>query len=220
MERLLLGRIHAEPARPTVRRQHHLVGHPTPDEAQTPLPLTQPTGPRTHITLHPAVTQHMPMATRHRVPILEADLGHYNRLRPAPYSTSPQRAAVEPSSPAYTSMPPRHAARARPLHRGPAKDHGLLELATVMARHGWTATPPKPGWSTSPTAPATPERTGRAQTAPPSHAQTAPPSHVSRSGRARRDMSPRRPFRDTWRQRMPGSADLVRPAPRSGGQGS
>ena len=73
IERLLLDRIHAEPARPTVRRQHHLVGHPTPDEAQTPLTLVQPTGPRAHIALHPAVAQRMPMTTWHRVAILEAD---------------------------------------------------------------------------------------------------------------------------------------------------
>ncbi len=87
IERLLLDRIHAETARPTVRRQRHLVGHPTPDEAQTPLTLVQPTGPRAHIALHPAVVQRMPMTTRHRVAILEADPGHHNRLRPALYST-------------------------------------------------------------------------------------------------------------------------------------
>src|SRR6187200_638155 len=66
VERLLLDRIYAETARPTVRRQHHLVGDPTTDEAQTPLALTQPTRPRADIALHPAVVKRMPIPTRHR----------------------------------------------------------------------------------------------------------------------------------------------------------
>jgi hypothetical protein len=62
-------------ARPAVRGQHHLPGHPAADKAQTPLVIVQPTSPQTHIALHPAVVQRVPVSTRHREPIVEADPG-------------------------------------------------------------------------------------------------------------------------------------------------
>ena len=95
IERLLLDRIHAEPARPTVRGQHDLVSHPAPNEAQAPLALVQPTGPRAYIALHPAVVQLMPVPARHRISIFETDLGTHNGLRTTRY---PLEGRAEPDS--------------------------------------------------------------------------------------------------------------------------
>ena len=57
VERLLLHRVDAEPARPAVRREHDLVVHAAADEAQPALALVQPAGARAHVALDPAVVE-------------------------------------------------------------------------------------------------------------------------------------------------------------------
>ena len=60
VERLFFNRIDAEPAAPTVGREHHLVAGPLPDKAEAALVLLQLAETRTQPAFHPAVRQQGP----------------------------------------------------------------------------------------------------------------------------------------------------------------
>jgi hypothetical protein len=65
VERLLLDRIDAEPARTPIRGEDDLVASPSPHEAKTALALEQPTGPRAEVALQLTIVESMPVAPGH-----------------------------------------------------------------------------------------------------------------------------------------------------------
>src|SRR5207302_7365645 len=63
IERLLLDRIDAEPARPSVSRQDDLVLLPRPDETEAALPFVQRAVARADVALDASVVERVPVAS-------------------------------------------------------------------------------------------------------------------------------------------------------------
>src|SRR5207248_727519 len=76
VERLLLDRVDAEPARAAVCRQDDRVAFARADEAEPMLPFAELAGARAHVTLDPPVVEPMPVPRRNR------RLGHLRGLCP------------------------------------------------------------------------------------------------------------------------------------------
>src|ERR1700737_4728557 len=70
VERLLFHRVDAEPARPPVAGELHLIVDPTADEAQAALAFVKFAGARTDVALNPAVVEAMPVFRRDGEPVV------------------------------------------------------------------------------------------------------------------------------------------------------
>ena len=70
VERLLFHRVDAEPARPPVAGELHLIVDPAADEAQAALALVQLACARTDVALNPAVVEAMPVFRRDGEPVV------------------------------------------------------------------------------------------------------------------------------------------------------
>ena len=77
VERLLLDRVDAVATRAAVCRQHHLIAGPASHETHPALTVPQLARSRAHVALDAAVVELVPILRRHRVDVVQGELGSH-----------------------------------------------------------------------------------------------------------------------------------------------